>query len=251
LVTAARLRALDALDRVRGRADPLIPPRRLQYVGPGDFAATGDEFLGHLVELCGLRPDSAVLDVGCGIGRIARPLVGHLTTGTYAGFDVNAGAVAWCQDRYPPERFAFRAVDVRNGRYHPAGTGAARDLRFPYADDAFDVVVMASVITHLVPEDAARYLAETRRVLRPGGRALVTCLLLDDGSRAAIAAGRAAIAFPDPAGDVALLDAGVPEDAVAYDERWIRAHADVAAIHRGTWRGTPGRSFQDLVVACA
>jgi SAM-dependent methyltransferase len=251
LTTAVKLRALDALDRVRGRADPLIPPRRLQYVGAGDFAAVGDEFLGHLVELAGLRPDSDVLDVACGIGRIARALAGHLTTGTYAGFDVNAGAIAWCQDRYPPGRFAFRAVDVRNGRYHPAGTQDARALRFPYADDSFDVAVMTSVITHLVAGDAAHYLAESRRVLRPGGRLLVTCLLLDDASRAAIAAGRAALPFPDAAGEMALLRADVPEDAVAYDERWIRAHADVASIHHGTWRGAPGRSFQDIVIACA
>ena len=29
-LTAARLRALDALDVVRGRHDPLVPPRRLR-----------------------------------------------------------------------------------------------------------------------------------------------------------------------------------------------------------------------------
>src|SRR3954449_7001321 len=86
--TSLKLRAADALDRVAGRHDPLVPPRRLQFVGAGDFVATGDEFLGHLVALADLTPQSDVVDIGCGIGRIARPLAHFLTTGTYAGFDV-------------------------------------------------------------------------------------------------------------------------------------------------------------------
>src|SRR5690349_1101666 len=95
-LTSLRLRSADALDRVRGRQDPLVPPRRLQFVGAGDFAATGDEFLGHLVDLAGLEPTSDVVDIGCGIGRIARPLAGYLTTGSYAGFDVDPRGIAWC-----------------------------------------------------------------------------------------------------------------------------------------------------------
>jgi len=117
VLTSLKLRSADALDRVRGRHDPLVPPRRLQFVGAGDFIATGDEFLGHLTELAGLTPSSDVVDVGCGIGRIARPLAGFLTSGTYAGFDVDPRGIAWCSERYPPERFAFTLADLHNARY--------------------------------------------------------------------------------------------------------------------------------------
>jgi SAM-dependent methyltransferase len=246
LATSLKLRVQDLLDR-----DPLVPPRRLQFVGEGDFAATGDEFLGHLVELAGLEAGSQVLDVGCGIGRMARPLAGFLgEDGRYEGFDVNPVGIGWCQLRYD-ERFRFTLADLYNRRYHPTGALKAHEFRFPYDDDGFDVVLAASVLTHLLEEEAAHYLAEIARVLRPGGRALVTFFLLDEESRAAIADGRAALAFLEPGAHVAVLREDVPEEAVAYDEAWIRAHLpSVEAIHHGGWRGRPGRSFQDLVVGC-
>jgi SAM-dependent methyltransferase len=248
LATSLKLRVQDMLDR-----DPLVPPRRLQFVGEGDFAAIGDEFLGHLVELAGLQPGSQVLDVGCGIGRMARPLAGFLDEdGRYEGFDVNPVGIGWCQLRYD-QRFRFTLADLYNRRYHPTGALKAREFRFPYADDAFDVVLAASVLTHLLEDEASHYLAEIARVLRPGGRALVTFFLLDDDSRAAIGDGRAALAFIEPGAHVAVLREDVPEEAVAYDEAWVRAHLPVDAVHHGGWRGylsPPTRSFQDLVVAC-
>ena len=249
-LTSLRLRALDARDRFSSRRDPLVPPRRLQFVGRGDFAETGDEFLGHFVDLAGLKPDERVLDVGCGIGRMARPLAGFLDErGRYEGFDVNPIGIGWCQLHYD-ERFRFTLADLYNRRYHPTGALKAHEFRFPYDDDSFDVVLAASVLTHLLEDEAEHYLAEIARVLRTGGRALITFFLLDDESRATIGEGRAALAFLEPDAHVAVLREDVPEEAVAYDEAWVRGQLGVEAVHRGGWRGRPGRSFQDLVVAC-
>jgi SAM-dependent methyltransferase len=250
--TALKLRAQDALDRVSGRQDPLIPPRRLQFVGAGDFAAVGDEFLGHLVDRAGLTPGSAVLDVGCGIGRVARPLAGYLGGGgSYAGFDVDPRGIAWCAARYPEDRFSFVLADLHNRRYNPGGTQPAREYRFPYADDAFDVALMTSVVTHLQAPECEHYLAEAIRVLRPGGRLLATFFLLDDDSRAAMREQRTSLTFQHPEKEVAVADPTLPEEAVAYDERWVRERLDVRSIDPGTWRGSAGASYQDIVVACA
>jgi hypothetical protein len=65
----------DLYDEWNGRAEPEVPPRRLNISGGGSFRALGE----HNLSLCRmygqLRPDDAVLDAGCGIGRTALPLL--------------------------------------------------------------------------------------------------------------------------------------------------------------------------------
>jgi SAM-dependent methyltransferase len=252
-----KLRALDLKDRLGGRADRLVPPRRLDFVGHSDFVATGDEFLGHFVELGGLQPHEHVLDVGCGIGRIARPLAGHLSAeGSYDGFDVNREGIGWCRRRYARHaNFHFQVADLYNRRYNPRGAHAAAEYRFPYQDASFEFVILTSVLTHLLEAEADHYLAETARVLRPGGRVLATFFLLAEDSRRAIAAGDAGLAFLDPHEHVAVISEEVPEEAVAYDTGWLgerlTAHGlALKTVTPGTWTGRDdGRSFQDIVVA--
>jgi SAM-dependent methyltransferase len=261
--TSLRLRALDLRDRVGGRADPLVPPRRMHFVGhaDSDFAATGDEFLNHFRTLGDLRPTDRVLDIGCGIGRMARPLARFLGVGgvgSYDGFDVNPDGIAWCAQRYGGDHpnFTFTVADLFNSRYNPAGTQSAADFTFPYTDGRFDFALATSVFTHLLEGEAERYLAQAARTLAPGGRLFATWFLLDDDSRAALAAGRAAPAFPEPDAHVSLLDGAVPEEAVAFDRAWLtevlqRHGLTLTGVHEGSWRGeTVGApTFQDIIVA--
>jgi SAM-dependent methyltransferase len=256
-LTSVRLRALDLGDRALGRSDRLVPPRRLRgFAGDSDFLATGAELLGLLGTHGGLRRESRVLDVGCGIGRLARTLttvLDPLAGGAYVGFDPVAPAVAWCAARYPPH-FRFVHADLRNDLYNPGGTVAATDYRFPVADGWATLAVATSVFTHLDRPAVDHYLSETRRALAPGGVALLTFFLLDDGSRAALADGRARQPFARPAGEQAIADDEVTMAAVAHDRASIldalsqRGFED-AAVHEGTWRGGAGVSYQDLVVA--
>ena len=69
--------ARDALDWTLRRRHPLSPPRRLLH-GIGSSPEVGETFLRHFRELADLRPDERVLDVGCGVGRMAVPLAGYL-----------------------------------------------------------------------------------------------------------------------------------------------------------------------------
>ena len=78
-----------------------MPPPWLPLAGEGDFRAVGSEFFRYFVELSQLMPDEDVLDVGCGLGRMALPLTTYLdpAKGHYSGFDVEKRAIRWCQRR--------------------------------------------------------------------------------------------------------------------------------------------------------
>ena len=255
--TSLRNRALDVADRVRGRSKPLVPPRRLNFVGPGDFVAVGDEFMRHFAELGELRSGERVLDIGCGIGRMARPLAGYLDAGgSYDGFDVSREGIEWCGRHYSGyANFRFEHADLANALYNPGGRVEASEYRFPYDDASFDFAFAISVFTHLVQADAASYLAEAARVLAPGGRLLTTWLLLDDEARSRVAAGEAAFDLAERDAETAVMSAGTPEEAIAFDAGWVRGRLSEAGVRlSGVWPGTwsgraEGRTFQDIVIA--
>jgi SAM-dependent methyltransferase len=255
--TSVRLRARDAADTVRGRRARLTPPRRLDFVGHSDFVQTGDEFLEHFVQRGGLQPHERVLDVGCGIGRMARPLAGYLDdVGSYEGIDVNRDGIGWCRRRYRRHpNFHFQVADLYNRKYNPHGAYKTVDYRFPFEDRSFDFVLFTSVFTHLLEAEAEHELQEAARVLAPGGRLFATFFLLNDTSRALISAGKAGLPFLDPEGRVAIVSEEVPEEAVAFDDAWVfetlrREGLELTALHPGSWCGREEFvSFQDIVIA--
>jgi SAM-dependent methyltransferase len=254
-VKSLRLRAADAADAVLGRRDELVPPRRLlDFVGNSDFVETGEEFLRHFRSLADLRASDRVLDVGCGIGRMARVLSRLLEPpGSYDGFDISAEAIDWCARHYVglPVPFGFRHADVRNTRYNPAGRESAASFRFPYAEGSFDFVIATSVFTHLLGDGAAHYLDEIARVLAPGGRLFTTWFLLGEQQPAR----GAAFAFGERLGDAVVADPAIPEAAVAFPESWLREQMRARGLRLrdplryGSWRGEGGLSFQDIAVA--
>jgi SAM-dependent methyltransferase len=248
-----QLRLLDAGDRLLGRADRLVPPRRLNFVGDSDFQGTGDEFMRLFVELAGLKPNERVLDVGSGIGRMARPLAGYLQQpGSYEGFDIVPEGVDWCRRRYDGyPHFRFQVAEVTNGMYRPHGGVPAAEYRFPYPDESFDFAFATSVFTHLLPAEAERYISEMARVTRPGGRILTTFFLL--GPHTPLGAG-GRLTFSHDHGHYATDSDETPEAAVAYEEDWVRERLSAlglrVAVHPGTWSGrADGLSLQDIVTA--
>lgn len=67
---------------------PVPPESLLLGVGPGDYLETGRRTFALLEKLAGLRASVRVLDVGCGLGRIAWTLAGKLEgRGSYTGLD--------------------------------------------------------------------------------------------------------------------------------------------------------------------
>lgn len=157
---------------------PIPPEEMLEMFGRSQtfFVASGRRWVRYFRDVGRLRPDEDVLDVGCGVGRIAIPLSEYLTHGTYEGMDVAEERVAWCQENISSGRanFRFQRADVLNRASNPDGSQRGSDYTFPYEDASFDFIWLISVFTHMLPDDVRRYLDEIRRVLRPGGRSLIT-----------------------------------------------------------------------------
>ena len=146
--------ASDIVDSLLGRREPMIPPKRMIFVGGAAFKRIGDEFLEYFVEHGGLRQGDTVLDLGCGIGRMARPLTAYLyPSSRYEGIDVDRAGIEWCRanisSRYP--NFHFRSADVYNKTYNPRGRMRASEYRLPFPDRTFDFVLLTSVFTHMYP----------------------------------------------------------------------------------------------------
>jgi SAM-dependent methyltransferase len=110
------------------------------------------EVLGAVLdaELGGAQPHGFVLDVGCGTGA-GYPVVARC--GTPVGMD-------------PSER-ALRYAAGRGYRHLVQADGTV----LPFASGAFAWVAALDILEHLDDESAV---PEIRRVLEPGGRALVT-----------------------------------------------------------------------------
>lgn len=100
----------------------------------------------------GQRRDLRVLDTGCGTGGNGEFLQRY---GSVAGLDLSALALQFGQRRLPG-RLARGSV-----------------VTLPFADAAFDLVTSFDVLYHRSVIDEGASLAETMRVLRPGGRFLV------------------------------------------------------------------------------
>lgn len=248
----------DFYEGLSGQRDPMTPPRGLIYTGSGDFRAQGEKMRRHLIELAGLQPQHRVLDVGSGIGRIAVPLTEYLSEeGSYEGFDVVEIGVRWCREtitrRFP--NFRFKYVDLDNDLYRSGG-GSAADFHFPYPDEDFDLVVLTSVFTHMLPDEVANYLREISRVLRQGGRCFATFFLWNEEA-ARLSGGNPHFTFPHDRGHYRLMDEQVQAANVAYEENYLRremieaAGLEVEQEHYGYWAGREKeacKDFQDVLV---
>jgi SAM-dependent methyltransferase len=241
-----------------GWRDPLLPPGSLHSVGSPDFVAVGEEFYRYFIDICGLAPHARILDVGCGTGRMAKPLTRYLHSGSYEGIDIVAPSIKWCQTTYAARHpnFHFHFADIYNKAYNPAGQYRAAVYPFPFADASFDFVFLTSVFTHMLPPDVEHYLAEIARVLKSGGRCLITYFLLNTDSEQLIQVGLSYHHFRHELPGCRVEYADTPEAIVGYDESTIRGLYDKYHLHiagpilYGRWCQRPGGlSWQDMIVA--
>ena len=120
---------------------------RRQFFGDGVRLAA--------IEAAGIAPGTVVVDVGTGTGFLAEAAVG---AGAYViGVDASEGMLEQVR-----QRFAGRSFEARHGDVEA----------LPVADGVADAV-LANMVLHHAP-DPARAIVEMVRVLKPGGRLVIT-----------------------------------------------------------------------------
>jgi SAM-dependent methyltransferase len=139
----------------------------------GNFYAVGEAWAQLAMSLA---PTSTprIVDVGCGCGKMARFFVVNPAI-QYCGLDVFGPAIAWCCEAFQHfPNFRFEHLDVYSSVYNANGTMPPENTVLPVDDGTADVVICASLFTHLLEAAFVRYLSEIARILAPNGRAVVS-----------------------------------------------------------------------------
>lgn len=144
-----------------------MPPRRLRArtgaPGAREFLDGGRHAAEELRTALGsvgrpLEQFDAVLDFGCGAGRVLPWIAQRTRGGRCTGCDVDPVAIRWAAEHHPALTWAVSSSDP--------------PLTFPA--ESFSLVYSISVFSHLDEDEQDRWLAELARVLKPGGVALLT-----------------------------------------------------------------------------
>jgi ubiquinone/menaquinone biosynthesis C-methylase UbiE len=127
-----------------------------------DTASAGEAGENLVDELLALKPPSGglALDVGCGKGMTARRLCGHFEAENVFGINISREHLAKCAVNAP--NCTFLEMD-------------ATAMEFP--DESFEYVISVEAAFHFQTRE--KFFAEALRVLRPGGKFVLSDILTD------------------------------------------------------------------------
>ena len=108
----------------------------------------------------------------------------------------------------------------------------------------------------MLAEEMEHYLSEISRTIKPGGRCVMSCFLLNTDVAALVKASKSGIDFKYVRSNCTISNQDVPEAAVAYEETFLRDRFAkyrlkiIEPVYYGSW---PGRekflSYQDIILA--
>jgi SAM-dependent methyltransferase len=254
--------------------DPLIlaqfPSRRLRtIVGHPTlmlYASVGQEFAIYLKLMTSLKPHHKVLDIGCGCGRIGGFLLSTVKApGAYDGFDVVPDLIDDAQKRLGSLNpcFNFKTVDVYNKLYNPSPFAPKdSDLVFPYADANYDLTLLTSVFTHMIPAGLKNYVSQISRVTKKGGKCFCTMFLFQNMPEKAglwelssLKRGLKLMSAEEDSEYFKVNNRDRAEDMICYDLEYIdgifkrNGMTRVSEPRYGCWSGNPDFvSYQDIVI---
>jgi SAM-dependent methyltransferase len=178
-------RLLPRTDYVRF-AGSVLPPRDMRSCGvefrdDAFYLSSAESLAKSVRDRFGCRPETRILDVGCGQGRLATGIIRILGAMNYIGIDVHRDSIQWCkrhiEARYPI--FKFHLLPVRNERYNPRGVALTPGFRFDLPSGGFDLICLYAVFTNMSEVDMCIYLTALRHLLAHTGRVFFTAYAED------------------------------------------------------------------------
>lgn len=169
---------------------PYVPPANIlrDHRIDSEYIDSAFYIAGLIQESVEVKPTSKIADIGCAAGRLCLPFMDTLTTGEYVGLDLRSDSIDWATKTitsvYP--NFKFKHLDSHNEFYNPVGVPL---LNLPLPGNYFDLVIFHSVFTHISFVEAQHFLAETKRILKPGGACHLTAFLWNQEAKQSYAAG--------------------------------------------------------------
>lgn len=229
----------------------LIPIELMNLTGGGadTFNQISQAHMDNLKKHIGINTGHSVLEIGCGIGRDAIPLIDIIgPKGKYIGVDIIRRSIDWCKKNITAtnSNFKFIHYDIRDQLHNPTGKLLTSNISLPMPNESIDRIILQSVFTHMFPPDIKHYLKEFRRVLKKGGLIYATVFLYNDGI---LDAARTTNLTPfnlrfeyELIEGIRLNDPVYPTGAVAYTEKFINSlieDSELSKMHtlKGGWSG--------------
>nr|WP_136251959.1 class I SAM-dependent methyltransferase [Ningiella ruwaisensis] len=222
----------------------LLPPPQFQIMKytARNFISIGRQHLEAFINEAGLTPESHVLEIGAGNGRIASAVVPFLRNGSYTGVDIMKPFIKWLKStyhKYPNARFEH--INVFNKAYNKFSFRKAKNYKFKYKEASFDFIYLTSVFTHMHSEDIDNYLSEISRMLKPGGKCFITYFLIDEATIKLIDQGKSKRAFKLYRENSYTDNPKNPEVAIAFNKDFVEGlykkhRLSIEDLYLGRWR---------------
>lgn len=177
---------LSNISRIKNRLHQgiIIPPSDLTPCGrltatPEQFYLSSCDEADRLKNEMDLNPNSTILDIGCGVGRLPIGLLARqFPFLSYLGIEIDPKRVKWCEKnlRDKDSRLAFKYCNLKNDRYNPRGKDK---FDIGISGKKFDIIYLYSVFSHLLQSDVEKYLELFCVSLTDFGRCFVTLFVAD------------------------------------------------------------------------
>lgn len=145
----------------------------MEYVGnPGEAYFIVGLLELELLRMNGCRPDSHVLEIGCGALAAGRPIMHFLNPGRYVGIEPNSWLIEAAKQGLPdtPRLIAEKQpIFLTNLEFDASETGRK-----------FDYVISHSILSHAAAHQYPQFLEAVQQTLAPGGIVLASIRIADE-----------------------------------------------------------------------